>query len=111
MCGLKHNIFDRCVRNIVRIIGTVNEIDCIHRIHILRNADGDLIDITGINGWGGPDGAWLHGNESGCGGLTDWSWNLDPDGKNSARFNLAPIVKHGCAGRAIGSAGGPQIEC
>ncbi|KAI9739236.1 MAG: hypothetical protein M1834_007449 [Cirrosporium novae-zelandiae] len=70
------------------------------------------VSISNIKNWDSDDVEGdLKKQESGCGALTDWSWHDDEGDGASVTFQLPPIIKKGCPGRAIGSAGGPDIDC
>ncbi|KAI4205736.1 MAG: hypothetical protein LQ350_000233 [Teloschistes chrysophthalmus] len=69
-------------------------------------------EVYNVNGWAGNNGDGLHKQESGCGGLTGWSWHVDNDRYQHAYFNLPFTIKSGCVERAIASAGGPSgLKC
>ncbi|KAH0565466.1 hypothetical protein GP486_001147 [Trichoglossum hirsutum] len=70
-----------------------------------------------INGWASDGGTKLKQEIGGCGAVTAWKFQntINKDTNNSraryqyvATFNIDSLVKGGCVGRAIGSAGGPS---
>lgn len=70
--------------------------------------------ITNMMGtWVEDGGGRLHDEVSGCGDVTKWQWTDDEGDGNGASvtFRTPATMKKGCVGRAIGSAGGPKVDC